>query len=121
MKSSQRGRRAKTELQPRLRVVRSGEIALGPGKAELLGYIADTGSIRKAASQMGVSYMRAWMLVKTMNACFREPLVMATRGGRERGGASVTKTGREALKLYRRIETESRWAAKGAWRKLQDL
>ncbi len=121
MKLTQRGRRARVELQPRLRVVRSGEIALGPGKTELLGYISDTGSIREAASRMGMSYMRAWTLIRTMNACFREPLVVATRGGRKRGGAGITATGRRALHLYRRTEAQSRVAAKEAWRQLQEL
>jgi len=27
---------------------------------------------------MGMSYRRAWLLAKTMNACFRKPLVEAT-------------------------------------------
>ena len=34
-----------------------------------------------------------------MNACFREPLVVAARGGKERGGAGVTPSGRKALEL----------------------
>jgi len=62
-------------LRPRLRVERGKEIALGPGKVELLEHIAKTGSITEAAERMQMSYMRAWTLIKTMEACFRQPLV----------------------------------------------
>src|SRR5438094_9689856 len=120
-KSSQRKRPKKPELQPRLRVLLSGEIALGPGKAELLGYIAETGSISEAASRIGMSYMRAWTLVQTMNACFREPLVVAARGGKERGGAGLTQTGRKALEHYHQIEEQSQLAAKTTWAQLRCL
>ena len=63
------------------------DIALGPGKVDLLTLIKKTGSIREAAERMHMSYMRAWTLIKTMNACFKEPLVEAVRGGKEGGGA----------------------------------
>jgi len=107
--------------QPRVRVWRGRDIALGPGKVELLHQIADTGSISKAASRMGMSYMRAWTLVQTMNACFREPLVTAARGGKARGGAGLTQTGRKALELYHQIEEQSRLAAKTTWAQLRCL
>lgn len=100
----------------------SGEdIALGPGKVELLALVGETGSIRAAAEAMGMSYMRAWTLIKTMNACFREPLVVASRGGKKRGGAELTVTGRTALKLYRGLEAQSLKACADTWRQLRKL
>ena len=83
---------------------RGKEIALGPGKVELLKHIASTGSIAEAAERMAMSYMRAWKLVKTMEACFRRPLVAARRGGSARGGATLTKVGTDVLKLYREMD-----------------
>jgi molybdate transport system regulatory protein len=108
-------------LLTRFRVMRGRDIALGPGKAELLARVAETGSIVEAAARMGMSYMRAWKLIQTMNACFREPLIVATRGGREGGGASLTRTGRKALELYRRLQAQSLEACAGAWRQLRQL
>jgi molybdate transport system regulatory protein len=108
-------------LQPRLRVRVGDEIALGPGKVELLELVQQTGSITEAAKQMGMSYMRAWTLIKTMNACFREPLVVASRGGKERGGAALTEMGRTALKLYRGLEAQSVKACADLWRQLRHL
>ena len=97
------------------------DIALGPGKVDLLALIGETGSIREAAERMGMSYMRAWTLVKTMNACFREPLVVASRGGKERGGAVLTETGRKALELYQELDVLSLKACADTWRQLRQL
>lgn len=77
---------------------------LGPGKAELLERIRDTGSISAAGRDMGMSYKRAWMLVEEMNAAFREPLVTRSRGGQGGGGARVTEAGLTMIRLYRSIE-----------------
>lgn len=89
---------------PRLRILLGKTIAIGPGKAELLRLIEDTGSISAAAREMGMSYRRAWTLVETMNGAFRQPVVKAATGGRGGGGARVTDFGREALKRYQAVE-----------------
>ncbi len=103
------------ELQPRLRFPRAGPDAFGPGKAELLRHIAATGSIRTAASELGMSYHRAWQLVQTMNALFRKPLVTMARGGGSRGGASLTPTGEDVLVRYTRMEKACRNATRADW------
>ena len=106
-------------LQPRFRILCGKKIAFGPGKADLLELIAETGSIGKAASRMDMSYMRAWSLIQTMNACFNEPVIEALRGGCRRGGAELTKTGQHVLKLYRQMEKAGLKAAQADWRALQ--
>ena len=78
--------------------------AMGPGKADLLDAIHATGSISAAGRKLGMSYRRAWLLVDEMNRCFREPVVVATKGGPQGGGAVLTPTGREALARYRTIQ-----------------
>lgn len=100
---------ALTTLRPalRLRLVLGGDVAIGAGKADLLAGIEATGSIAAAGRAMGMSYKKAWYLIDTMNRCFRDPLVEAARGGRGRGGAQLTPTGREVLTLFRRIEAEA--------------
>lgn len=107
-------------VRPRIRVLADdGTIVLGPGKADLLDAIARTGSIRAAAGELRMSYMRAWTLVRVMNGSFRSPLVEKLRGGPEQGGARLTKRGRAVLDIYRRMEDEARDAVRGAWRDLQ--
>jgi molybdate transport system regulatory protein len=108
-------------LHPRFRIDDETQIALGPGKADLLEAIARTGTIRDAASALGMSYMRAWRLVGEMNAAFRRPLVEASRGGERRGGASLTAAGSRALALYREMEAEALRAAGGRWARLRRM
>jgi molybdate transport system regulatory protein len=88
------------------RIYLGEEIAMGPGKADLLRHIANTGSISQSARRMEMSYNRAWLLVRTMNRCFKEPLVTASRGGDKRGGAELTSAGKRVLALYRQLETQ---------------
>ncbi|WP_224826156.1 winged helix-turn-helix domain-containing protein [Cognatishimia sp. MH4019] len=95
---------------PRLRLrVHFGPTMLGPGKADLLELIDETGSISAAGRAMKMSYKRAWTLVDEMNSAYRAPLVISARGGPEGGGAHLSETGREVLTLYRammaRVET----------------
>lgn len=78
------------------------EIAMGPGKADLLDAIAATGSISAAARRLGMSYRRAWLLVDAMNRCWKEPLVAAAPGG-ARGGTQLTASGIRVLHLYRAL------------------
>jgi molybdate transport system regulatory protein len=111
----------RARLVPRLRVMRGSTILLGPGKADLLEAIDQRGSIREAAGVVGMSYMRAWKLVQVMNDGFREPLVVVHRGGSARGGAELTSTGKAALKLYRRLESDALRASKRAWAQLEKL
>ena len=88
----------------RLRLLFGPEIALGPGKIALLQAIQETGSISAAARRMNMSYRRAWMLVDTMNRCFRKPLVDASPGGKGGGGARVTDFGTTVLTRYQLME-----------------
>lgn len=76
---------------------------LGPGKANLLAGVRDTGSIAAAGRQMGMSYKRAWSLVEEMNAAFAAPLVQSSRGGAGGGKASLTEAGARVLALYFRL------------------
>jgi molybdate transport system regulatory protein len=88
----------------KLRVMFGEEIAIGPGKAALLEAIAATGSISATAKQLGMSYRRAWLLVDTMNRCFREPLVASASGGSGGGGAHVTDFGRRVMARFRAMQ-----------------
>ncbi|WP_425417106.1 winged helix-turn-helix domain-containing protein [Oricola indica] len=86
-----------------LRIALDAEIAIGPGKADLLEGIRETGSIAAAGRAMQMSYKRAWSLVEAMNSAFREPVVETARGGSARGGATLTATGDAVLAAYRRM------------------
>jgi molybdate transport system regulatory protein len=76
----------------KLRILFDGAM-IGPGKAQLLDHIRETGSIAAAGRQMGMSYKRAWMLAEEMNSAFAQPLVASVRGGPGGGGARLTEAG----------------------------
>jgi molybdate transport system regulatory protein len=105
----------------RLRIVLEPDIAIGPGKADLLESIRETGSIAAAGRRLGMSYKRAWLLVETMNACFKAPLVEASRGGQARGGATLTPDGERVLDCYRRMEALTGKAIAGELTELRSL
>ncbi len=89
-------------LKLKAQILVDGEIAFGPGKADLLDAIARHGSISAAGRALGLSYRRAWLMVDTMNRLFANPLVQTVRGGP--GGATLTAEGRTVLDVYRRLE-----------------
>ncbi len=95
----------------RIRLVLAPGVMIGPGKADLLEGIRDTGSIAAAGRRMGMSYKRAWMLVGALNGFFATPLVESSRGGRNHGGAHLTETGERVLAHFRALESRAAEAA----------
>ena len=113
-------------LKIKLQIVLGEEIAMGPGKADLLEAIDREGSISAAARAMGMSYRRAWLLVDVMNRCWAEPLVSASPGhvgaGGKGGGARLTEAGRAVLGGYRALQAGADSVrACGDWARLQGL
>ncbi len=94
------------KAQVRVRLLHGEEIAVGPGKADLLDAIRHSGSISAAAKHLGMSYRRAWLLVEIMNRCFAQPLVSSAKGGKGGGGAEVTAEGLRLLAAFRRMQDE---------------
>jgi molybdate transport system regulatory protein len=112
-------RRSPAVVRPRIRVTRGSVILIGPGKADLLEAIRDTGSIRNAAETIGMSYMRAWSLVQTMNEAFREPLVEQHRGGAAHGSTKLTPLGTRVLELYRQMDERAEKAIAPVWKRME--
>lgn len=90
-------------LKVKLQLFCGDEIAMGPGKADLLEAIEAAGSISAAARNMGMSYRRAWMLVDTLNRCWAEPVVETVAGGSHEKGARVSEFGKSLLGSYRAL------------------
>ncbi|MBS0564963.1 MAG: LysR family transcriptional regulator [Proteobacteria bacterium] len=95
----------------RLRLTFADGTWIGPGKADLLEGIAETGSIAAAGRRMKMSYKRAWGLAEVLNGMFGEPLIQSSRGGAAHGGASLTECGAEVLRLYRAMLANCQRAA----------
>ena len=110
-----------SNLRLTIRIAMHAGTLLGPGKADLMQAIEETGSIAAAGRHMGMSYKRAWYLIDTMNGYFREPLVICVKGGKAGGGAQLTDTGKAVLAAYRKAEREASSAAQAALTSLAAL
>ena len=93
-------------ISVRLRVYVGTELTLGPGRIELLERIERTGSLASAARAMDMSYRRAWLLMRSLNAALDTPALVSVKGGRHGGGASVTAAGKLLVRAYRLAEED---------------
>jgi molybdate transport system regulatory protein len=90
----------------RFRVDFDAARSIGPGKIELLEHIRETGSLSQAGREIGMSYRRAWVLLDSLNATFKEPVAATIIGGKAGGGASLTAFGESLIDVYRSLERE---------------
>lgn len=77
-----------------------GEKFFGEGPCRLLRAVERTGSLRCAASSMGIAYSKALRLVKNAESALGFPLTRRTTGGKDGGGSTLTPEGREWLRTY---------------------
>jgi len=87
--------------------------SIGPGKVRLLEAIEATGSIRRAAEEVGMSFRQAWLLLKAVEEMFDGPVVGSLRGGAKGGGSALTDLGRLIVASYRQLERTAAVAARG--------
>ncbi len=93
-------------LKIKIQLYCGDEIAMGPGKADLLDAIASEGSISAAGRKLKMSYRRCWMLVDVMNRCWSAPLVATSAEG-----AVLTELGLRVLAQYRELQKAASSAA----------
>jgi molybdate transport system regulatory protein len=104
------GKRLANRPALRPRVYLDADVAVGPGKIDLLRQVASGRSISAAARAMGMSYTRAWQLVDAMNAHFGTVVATST-GGRGGGGAALTPQGAALIAAYEALEAKLNAAA----------
>jgi molybdate transport system regulatory protein len=90
----------------RFRIDFAKNSSVGPGKIRLLEAIRDSGSLSRAARSIGMSYRRAWLLVNSLKQSFREPVTVASTGGKDGGGMLVTEFGDALISNYRELERD---------------
>jgi molybdate transport system regulatory protein len=88
----------------RLHIHFKGEHSLGPGKVQLLECVREHGSISAAARAMEMAYRHAWEMIDDMNQAFGRPVIETASGGRDGGGAQLTKFGEELVRRFRAME-----------------
>lgn len=76
------------------------EKCFGPGLAQLLRLVEKHGSLRAAASAMGMAYSKAWTIVRRGEENLGFSLLLSTVGGRHGGGAALTEQAKGILAAY---------------------
>lgn len=95
------------EVRLMIRVAMGPDGSLGPGKIKLMELVEEKGSIAGACRAMGMSYRRAWILLQSLNAAFREEVIATRHGGSKGGGAGLTPFGRVLLDRYKAIQEKA--------------
>lgn len=104
-----------------IRLMQGEEIALGPGKADLMSAIIECGSLSKAAKSLSISYKRAWSMVDAINRGFKTPLIILQKGGASGGGAKLSPEGVFVLQHYRACQSETNAIVSKFFEQIQHL
>lgn len=75
----------------------------GPGTHALLRHVAETGSLHQAAKLIGMSYTKAWHLLRETEDHLGFALVERRVGGQAGGGTSLTPRGQDLLDRFNRF------------------
>ena len=74
--------------------------AMGRGIVSLCRLVDKTGSLNKAAHEMGMAYSKAWSIIKKTEESFGFPLLH--RKGNK--GSELTPEGRQAVAVYEELQ-----------------
>lgn len=93
------------------------EKSFGPGPMRLLEGVKKTGSLQKAAVEMGMAYSKAWKLIRSLEQEWGFPLLNRQTGGSHGGGSSLTEEAEDILNRYESMLAEVNSAAEAAFQK----
>jgi molybdate transport system regulatory protein len=74
--------------------------AFGDGPLALLKGVEQTDSLNRSAAKMGMSYSKAWGLIRTLEGRLGFPLLERKVGGPSGGGSKLTSEAREWVARY---------------------
>jgi molybdate transport system regulatory protein len=81
--------------------------AFGDGPARLLAGVEESGSLRKAAQELGMSYNKAWRILHAAEQRLGFPLLDRSVGGSLGGGSSITPEARDLMIRYQAVAAEA--------------
>lgn len=80
--------------------IKRGGISVNETLFDLLEQIRKTGSIRQACEEIGISYTKAWTILKNAQTVFGNKLMKTQSGGSGGGGAELTEEGLRFIRSY---------------------
>lgn len=98
----------------KVRVFRK-EGAFGPGVAELMRHVEETGSLSEACRCMGMAYSKGWRIMKHAEEDLGFTLMEGSRGGSRGGRTMLTGEGKDFLRRYEMFMDELNQNAKKAF------
>lgn len=102
-----------TSKKSDLKVLIAGEKKfMGPGPSRLLSNIEKSGSVKKAAFDMNLSYSKAWKILNTIEDELDFKVIERKSGGNDGGESRLTEKGREFLEKYELFEKRCKKYAK---------
>ncbi len=82
------------------------ELLFGKGKTEVLIEIERTGSISKAAENLGMNYKKAWSHIKLLQNNLDDILVETQSGGGKNSGTTLTPLALEYIQKYKQLQKD---------------
>jgi molybdate transport system regulatory protein len=101
----------RTPLQTRVGIDLDFGCSIGAKQIALLEAIQSQGSISGAARFLDLSYRGVQLLVGKIDKSVGEPVIKARPGGLKGGGAVLTLTGEQLVRLYRASEARAQTVA----------
>lgn len=93
-------------LKSKIWIEANGSILFGNGRAALFEAIEETGSIRQAASKLGMSYRAAWGKINATEKLIGFRLVERQAGGHQ-SGAVLTPYAKNLLSSYQKFKKDA--------------
>lgn len=88
-------------IRPVFRVtIRKNEKFFGPGIARLMHLTDELGSISAASNEMGMSYSKAWTIIKRMEKELNMKVFETKTGGKDGGRSTLTAPAKNFLERY---------------------
>lgn len=81
--------------------------AFGDGPARLLDGVQNSGSLRKAAVDLGMSYNKAWRILHAAEQRLGFPLLDRSVGGSLGGGSQLTPRAKDLVERYRALSSDA--------------
>jgi molybdate transport system regulatory protein len=90
--------------------------AFGDGPYELLTRVVKTKSLHQAAHQMGMSYSKAWRLIRSLEQKLGFTLLVRKTGGQSGGGSLLTPMAEDLIEHYKQFRKDVKKAMERIYR-----
>ncbi len=88
------------KLRYKIWIEKNGEKVFGDGPLDILHQVERTGSLRRAAEEISMSYSQAWNLMKDLEKRLGFDLLKRKVGGESGGGSEITEEAREMMMKF---------------------